>query len=75
MAAAHRTLDEVHARELAAALTWEKENTIACHLEQHLTVSQGMVIPLDNNDDRSVNAGCNPNATLVAHLHVQATDL
>jgi hypothetical protein len=34
MATSHKTLDEAQARERIAALTWEKEKTITCHLEQ-----------------------------------------
>jgi hypothetical protein len=53
----------------AAALAWEKEKTIARHLEQQLAAAQGIMIPQDDDDDRSVDAGSNPDATLTAHLH------
>jgi hypothetical protein len=39
------TLDEARARECTTALGWEKEKTIACHLEQHLIIIQGITIP------------------------------
>jgi hypothetical protein len=39
------TLDEARARERTAALGWEKEKTIAFHLEQHLIIIQGITIP------------------------------
>jgi hypothetical protein len=42
MAAARKTLDEARAREHTAALAWEKEKTIAHHLEQQLTAAQGI---------------------------------
>jgi hypothetical protein len=32
--AARKTLDEARARKHAAALSWEKEKTLYCHLEQ-----------------------------------------
>jgi hypothetical protein len=32
-------------------------------------------MPQDNDDDRSVDTGSNPDATLAMHLHAQATDL
>jgi hypothetical protein len=69
VAAARKTLTEERARERAAALAWEKEKTIAHHLEQQLAAAQGIVIPQDDNDHRSVNAGPNPDAALTAHLH------
>jgi hypothetical protein len=62
-------------RKRAAALTWEKEKTIARHLEQQLAAAQGITIPQDDDDDRSVDAGSNPDAALTAHLHVQAAGL
>jgi hypothetical protein len=43
--AARKTLDEARAREHAAALSWEKEKTLYCHLEQQLTAAQGIMIP------------------------------
>jgi hypothetical protein len=75
VAAARKTLDEARARERAAALAWEKEKTIARHLEQQLVAAQGIMIPQDDDDDRSVDAGSNPDAALTAHQHVQATGL
>jgi hypothetical protein len=69
MAAARKTLDEARARERATALAWEKEKTIARHLEQQLAAAQGITIPQDDDDDRSVDAGSNPDAALTAHLH------
>jgi hypothetical protein len=69
MATARKTLDEARACEHAAALAWEKEKTIACHLEQQLTATQGIVIPQDDDDDRSINTGSNPDAAFTAHLH------
>jgi hypothetical protein len=45
VAAARKTLDEARAREHAVALAWEKEKTIACHLEHQLTTAQGIAIP------------------------------
>jgi hypothetical protein len=69
VAAARKTLDEARARERAAALAWEKEKTIAHHLEQQLAAAQGITIHQDNDDDRSVDAGSNFNAALTAHLH------
>jgi hypothetical protein len=75
MAAARKTLDEACAREHAAALTWEKEKTIARHLEQQLAVAQGIVIPQDDDDDRSIDTGSNPDATLALHLHALAASL
>jgi hypothetical protein len=62
-------LDEARARERAAALAWEKEKTIARHLEQQLAAAQGITIPQDDNDDRSVDVSSNPDAALTAHLH------
>jgi hypothetical protein len=43
--AACKTLDEARARERIVALAWEKEKTIAHHLEQHLATAQGIAIP------------------------------
>jgi hypothetical protein len=75
VAAACKTLDEPRARERAAALTWEKEKAIARHLKQQLAAAQGITIPQDNDDDRSVDTGSNPDAALTAHLHAQAASL
>jgi hypothetical protein len=72
VAAARKTLDEARAREHAAALAWEKEKTIAHHLEQQLVAAQGITIPQDDDDDRSIDAGSNPDAALTVHLHAQA---
>jgi hypothetical protein len=44
-------------------------------LEQQLTAAQGIAIPQDNDDDRSINAGSNPDAALTMYLHVQVADL
>jgi hypothetical protein len=52
-----------------------KEKTIARHLKQQLTVAQGITIPQDDDDDRSVDAGSNPDDALTAHLHAQAAGL
>jgi hypothetical protein len=57
------------------ALAWEKKKTIARHLEQQLTAAQGITIPQDDDDDRSVDVGSNPDAALTAHLHAQAAGL
>jgi hypothetical protein len=75
VAATHKTLDEAWAHECAAALTWEKEKNIACHLEQQLTATQGIVLPQDNDDDCSINTGSNPDTALIVHLHEQAVGL
>jgi hypothetical protein len=75
VATARKTLDEAQASERVAALAWQKEKTIASHLEQQLTAAQGIAIPQDEDDDRSVDAGSNPNTTLTAHLHAQAIGL
>jgi hypothetical protein len=75
VAATCKTLDEARARERAAALAWEKEKTIACHLEQQLTAAQGITIPQDDDDDRFIDTGSNPDAALTAHLHAQAAYL
>jgi hypothetical protein len=56
VAAARKTLVEARARERAATLAWEKEQIIAYHLEQQLATAQGIAIPQDDDDDRSVNA-------------------
>jgi hypothetical protein len=69
VATARKTLDEAQARECAATLAWEKEKTITCHLEQQLAAAQGITIRQDDDDDRSVDVGSNPDATLTAHLH------
>jgi hypothetical protein len=45
MAAAHKTLDEARVHKHATALTWEKEKTIAHHMEQQFIVAQGIVVP------------------------------
>jgi hypothetical protein len=73
--AACKTLDEARARECATSLAWEKKKTIARHLKQQLIAAQGITLPHDDNDDRSINAGSNPDATLTAHLHAQAANL
>jgi hypothetical protein len=75
VAAARKTLDEARPRERTAALTWEKEKTIARHLEQQLAAAQGITIPQDDDDDRSVDTGSNPDAALTPHLHAQAAGL
>jgi hypothetical protein len=69
VAAACKTLDESRARERTAALAWEKEKTIVRHLEQQLATAQGITIPQDDDDDRSVDVGSNPGAALTTHLH------
>jgi hypothetical protein len=74
VAAACKTLDEARARERAAALAWEKEKTIAYHLEQLLAAAQGITIPQDD-DDRSIDVGTNPDIALTTHLHTQAAGL
>jgi hypothetical protein len=75
VATALKTLDEARARECAAALAWEKEKIIARHLEQQLTAAQGITIPQDDDDDRSIDAGSNPDAALTTHLRAQAAGL
>jgi hypothetical protein len=75
VAAARKTLDEAWACERVAALAWEKEKTIVRHLEQQLAATQGIMIPQDDDDDHSVDVGCNPDAALTAHLHAQAASL
>jgi hypothetical protein len=72
VATARKTLDEAQASERVAALAWEKEKTIARHLEQQLAAAQGIAIPQDDDDDRSIDVGSNPDAALVAHLHLHA---
>jgi hypothetical protein len=74
-ATTRKTLDEARAHERAAALAWEKEKTIARHLEQQLIAAQGITIPQDDDDDCSVDVGSNPNAALTAHMHAQAASL
>jgi hypothetical protein len=71
VAAARKTLDEARAHKHAAALAWEKEKIIARHMEQQLATTQGIVIIQDNNEDRFIDAGSNPNAALTAHMHLQ----
>jgi hypothetical protein len=75
VAATCKTLDEAQARECATALAWEKEKIIARHLKQQLAAAQGITIPQDDDDDRSVDTGSNPDAALTAHLHAHAADL
>jgi hypothetical protein len=75
VAAARKTLDEARACEHAATLAWEKEKTLAHHLKQQLTAAQGIMMPQDDADDRSIDAGSNPDAALTAHLHAQAAGL
>jgi hypothetical protein len=75
MATARKTLDEARARELAVTLAWEKAKTIARHLEQQLVAAQGNVIPQDDDDNRSIDVGSNPDAALTTHLHTQAVSL
>jgi hypothetical protein len=50
-------------------VNWEKEKTTTRHLEQQLIAAQGIAIPQDDNSDRSINVGSNPDATLAVHLH------
>jgi phage/plasmid-associated DNA primase len=47
VAAARKTLDQAWAREHADGLAWEKEKTIARHLEQQLAAAQEVVLPQD----------------------------
>jgi hypothetical protein len=75
MAAARKTLGEACARERDAALAWEKEKTIAHHLEQQLTTTQGIAIPQGDDDDRSIDVGSNPDTTLITHLHTQVAGI
>jgi hypothetical protein len=75
MAAACNTLDDAWVHERAAALTWEKEKTIAHYLEQQLTAAHRITIPQDDDNDPSVDADSNPDAALAAHLHVQAAGI
>jgi hypothetical protein len=73
--AACKTLNEARARKCAIALAWEKEKTITRHLKQQPTAAQGITLPQDDDDDRSIDAGSNPNAALTTHLHAQAASL
>jgi hypothetical protein len=73
--AAHKALDEPRVREHTNALTWEREKTIAHHLEQQLAAAQGIVTPQDDNDDHSIDAGSNPNVAFIMHLHMQAASI
>jgi hypothetical protein len=66
---ARKTLDEAWARERAATLVWEKEKTITHHLEQQLADAQGISIPQDDDDDRSIDHGSNPDVVHTAHLY------
>jgi glucose-6-phosphate dehydrogenase assembly protein OpcA len=75
MASTRNTLDEARACERVAALAREKEKIITRHLEQQLATAQSIMIPQEDDDDRSVNTGSNPNTTLAVHLHVQAVGL
>jgi hypothetical protein len=75
VATTRKTLDKAQARKRAAALAWKKEKTIARHLEQQLAAAQGITIPQDNDDDRSVDVFSNPDTTLTMHLHAQAAGL
>jgi hypothetical protein len=75
VATAHKTLYKARARERAATLTWEKEKTITRQLEQQLATAQGITISQDDDDDRSIDAGSNPDAALTMHLHAQEADL
>jgi hypothetical protein len=75
VATAHKTLYEAQARERAATLTWEKEKTITRQLEQQLAAAQGITISQDDDDDRSIDVGSNPDAALTMHLHAQEADL
>jgi hypothetical protein len=45
VAAERKTMNKAWVRERATALTWEKEKTIARHLEQQLATAQGITIP------------------------------
>jgi hypothetical protein len=62
MATARKTLDEVRVHECTTALAWEKEKTITRHLEQHLTASQGIMVPQEEDVDRSIDTDSNPDA-------------
>jgi hypothetical protein len=75
VAAACKTLDEARARERSSTLAWEKEKTITHHLEQQLVTVQGIMIPQDDDDDHSIDAGSNLDAALIAHLYTQAASL
>jgi hypothetical protein len=74
-ATARKTLDEARACERATTLAWENEKTMTRHLEQQLAAAQGITIPQDNNDDRSIDGGSNLDAALTAHLHGPTADL
>jgi hypothetical protein len=50
--------------ECVVTLAWKNEKTIVHHLEQQLAVVQEIMIPQDDNDDRYVDAGSNPDAAL-----------
>jgi hypothetical protein len=68
MVVACKTLDEAQASKHATALTWEKEKIITRHLAHRC--------PRDCDDDGcSVDVGSNPDVTLTAHLHAQATNI
>jgi hypothetical protein len=56
VAITRKILDEARVHERTVALAWEKEKTIARHLEQQLTAAQGIVLPQDDDDDRSIDA-------------------
>jgi hypothetical protein len=74
MDVARKTLDEARVCELAVGLTWEEKTTVH-HPEQQLTTAQGIAIPQYDDDDRSDDAGSNPDATLIVHLPAQAVGL
>jgi hypothetical protein len=61
--------------ERAATLAWEKEKIITRQLEQQLVTTQRIAIPQDDDNDRSVDSGSNPDADLTAHLHAQVVGL
>jgi hypothetical protein len=75
VAVARKTLDEARAHEHATALTWEKEKIIVHHLEQQLAAAQGITLPQDDDNDRSIDVSSNPDGTLTVHLHAQAAGL
>jgi hypothetical protein len=75
VAAVRKTLEEARAHERVTTLAWEKERTIAHNLEQQLAAAQGIAIPQDDDDNRSVDIGSNPDAALTTHLHAQAVSL
>jgi hypothetical protein len=56
VAITRKILNEARVRERTVALAWEKEKTIARHLEQQLAAAQGIVLPQDDDDDRSIDA-------------------